>query len=91
MLTGAGCQESRFRSSFATLTPALCHAMDQKVAHPFSNGISPYDCNYSLGNHFGAFGADGIILQFTSSWFEIENLYLGSCLGSRGRLLARNQ
>jgi hypothetical protein len=91
MVTGAGCQESRFGSSFATLAPGLCLAMDQKVAHPISNGTSPYDCNYSLGNHFGGFEADGIILQFTSSWSEIENLCLGSCLAFRGRLLARNQ
>jgi hypothetical protein len=91
MVTGAGCQESRFRSSFATLAPAPSPATDQKVAHPFSKGTSPYDCNYSLDNHFGGFGADGIILQFTSSWSEIENLSLGSFLAFRRRLLARNQ
>jgi hypothetical protein len=78
MVTGAGCQESRFRSSFATLTPAPCRLMDQMVAHRFSSGTSPYDCNYYLDNHFGGFGADGIILQFTSSWAEIKNPYLES-------------
>jgi hypothetical protein len=91
MVRGAGCQESRFRSSLRDPGPGVRLWSDQKVAHLFSSGISPYDCNYSLDNHFGGFEADGIILQSTSSWSEIEKLYLGSCPAFRGRLLARNQ
>ena len=66
-------------------SPAL-----RKDALQAAFGIRPYDRNYYLDNHFGTFGADGIILQFTSSWTEIEILYLGSHLTSRGRLLARD-
>lgn len=68
MVTGAGCQVSRFRSSGAGLAPVLCCPDDSEAAVSSAIGTNPNDFNYSLSNDFGGFGADGIILQLTSSW-----------------------